>query len=52
MSRARGCVGGLGCYEWLVMVTCGGVIEKVFYPVACPRRAAAQVIAWLGVTGW
>lgn len=34
-------------YERLVMVSDGGRIEKVFFPVADASRSAAQVIAWL-----
>jgi len=39
------------CYERLILVTRGGVIERVFYPVDRPQRSAARVIAWLRATG-
>lgn len=38
-------------YERLVMVVIGGRIEKVFFPVACASRSAAQVIAWMILHG-
>ena len=42
---------GARWYERLVMVVISGRIEKVFFPVACASRSAAQVIAWMILHG-
>jgi peroxiredoxin len=39
------------CYERLTLVARSGVIEKVFYPIANSWQCAAQIIAWLKMTG-
>jgi peroxiredoxin len=42
--------GNLG-YRRLTMVIRDGQIAKVFFPVDCPERSAAQVICWLKAAG-
>jgi peroxiredoxin len=39
--------GGMLLYRRLTMIVAGGVIERVFYPVAAPERHAAEVLQWL-----
>jgi peroxiredoxin len=40
-------IAGLTLYKRLALITCAGVIDKVFYPVFPPDRNAADVLAWL-----